>query len=80
MEWKQLANGKAKVVPDKPTLRKILGRSPDRYDALALSVWEPLALREEGPGASPAPGPDRRGGRVSDRMDPYAASRKWERR
>lgn len=46
-EWKQQPNGKLKVTP-KETVKKLIGRSPDRYDALALSVWEPLSL-EEGP-------------------------------
>lgn len=46
-EWKQAINGKLKITP-KELIRKQLGRSPDRYDALALSVWEPLSLREAG--------------------------------
>jgi hypothetical protein len=46
MEWRQRANGLLSVTP-KEQLRKILGRSPDRYDALALSCWEPLSLRTD---------------------------------
>jgi phage terminase large subunit len=46
MEWRQKANGLTSVTP-KEQLRKILGRSPDRYDALALSCWEPLSLRAD---------------------------------
>lgn len=45
LEWKQAVNGRLKVTP-KDTLRKVLGRSPDRYDALALACWEPLSLME----------------------------------
>jgi hypothetical protein len=78
LEWKQRADGRVKVT-DKETLRKMLGRSPDRYDALALSTWEPLSLRDDGTGTGAAPRPDldrhSRGG-----LDPYAAARKWERR
>jgi hypothetical protein len=44
MEWIEQANGRLKVTPKKE-IRKLLGRSPDRYDALALSTWEPLSLR-----------------------------------
>ncbi|HSN27212.1 MAG TPA: hypothetical protein VLT45_13040, partial [Kofleriaceae bacterium] len=46
LAWEQQLNGRLKVTK-KDRLRKILGRSPDRFDALALSVWEPLSLREE---------------------------------
>ena len=45
-EWKQQASGKLKVTP-KLDIKKSLGRSPDRYDALALSTWEPLSLRQD---------------------------------
>jgi phage terminase large subunit len=38
-------NGKLKATP-KDELRKILGHSPDRADAVALSVWEPGAARQ----------------------------------
>lgn len=45
LEWKEAANGRLKLTP-KDQLRKMLGRSPDRYDALSLACWEPLSLRE----------------------------------
>ena len=45
-EWKQQTNGRLKVTP-KVDVKKLLGRSPDRYDALALSAWEPLSLRQQ---------------------------------
>lgn len=44
IEWDRVS-GRAKITPKK-TLRKILGRSPDRYDATALSVWEPVDVEE----------------------------------
>jgi phage terminase large subunit len=78
LSWKQRADGRVKVT-DKVTLRKLLGRSPDRYDALALSTWEPLSLRDDGTGrggdAIPLPSQYAR-----DALDPYEAARKWERR
>ena len=40
MEWRQQPNGKVKVSP-KDEVKKILGRSPDHYDALCLAVWGP---------------------------------------
>lgn len=45
LEWEHGAGGKQKITPKKE-LRKILGRSPDSYDALALSVW-PVLLEAE---------------------------------
>jgi phage terminase large subunit len=39
LEWDR-SRGKSKITPKKE-IRKVLGRSPDRYDALALAVWEP---------------------------------------
>jgi phage terminase large subunit len=76
LEWKQAMNGRMKVTP-KDFLRKHLGRSPDRYDALALAAWEPLSLRDlartaEEPQETP------QGGRPA--LDPYAGQRGWERR
>lgn len=76
-EWRQFANGRFKITP-KDIVRKAIGRSPDRYDALALSCWEPLSLRD---GEIPA-GPQRQlaaqesGAPV---LDPYAAGDVWRR-
>lgn len=44
LEWTPTIAGKLKVTP-KETIRKVLGRSTDRMDALALSVWEPMGYR-----------------------------------
>jgi len=46
LQWKYAANGKLKLIA-KDLIRKMLGRSPDRYDALALAAWEPLSLRDD---------------------------------
>lgn len=45
-EWRRRADNRHKATP-KDTIRKLLGRSPDRFDALALSVWEPTRVRDE---------------------------------
>lgn len=44
LEWHQHASGAVKLTP-KDDLRKLLGRSPNLYDAAALACWEPLHLR-----------------------------------
>jgi phage terminase large subunit len=41
-KWHHAVNGRLKATP-KEELRKELGRSPDRADAVALAVWEPTA-------------------------------------
>lgn len=46
LEWYMAPSGRLKLTP-KDKIRKELGRSPDHYDALALSCWEPLSLRDE---------------------------------
>jgi phage terminase large subunit len=76
LEWKQHVNGRLKVTP-KDVLKKKLGRSPDRYDALALSCWEPLSLKE---GAPPIADRGRTNDAARPALDPYAGSRAWERR
>jgi hypothetical protein len=70
----------------KDDLRQILGRSPDRYDALALSVWEPLSLRDArsigahaGAQVRPvgtSPRPASGGGDRRDGFDPYSGRRR----
>lgn len=52
----------------KDDLRKMLGRSPDRMDAVALSVWEPLTLSGGGGDR------DRDDDRPSARDDAYDAA------
>jgi hypothetical protein len=36
-------------IPPKKDVKKILGRSPDRADAVCLAVWEVKSLREDDP-------------------------------
>lgn len=70
LEWSQLVNGRMKITP-KDEIKKLIGRSPDRYDALSLSVWEPAAFRE-GEGAPPPPLPPRDAPtRRDEDLDPY---------
>lgn len=76
MEWKVAANGRLKVTP-KDEVKKKLGRSPDRYDALALSCWEPLSLRTESAGVpTPAAVPQDYHSRPT--LDPYAGADSWD--
>lgn len=51
-EWEQQARGGKLKVTAKKTIRKKLGRSPDRFDALSLSCWVPLELQSEAPSSS----------------------------
>lgn len=75
-EWKQALNGRLKVTP-KDVLRKILGGSPDEFDALALACWEPLSLRDELPAsAQQIAGRDDNDSGVPA-LDPYAAADLW---
>jgi hypothetical protein len=79
MEWKQAANGLLKVTP-KDVLKKTIGRSPDRYDALALACWEPLSLRADVDDGTKAKVADA-GGDAYDppTNDPYAGAEVWGR-
>jgi hypothetical protein len=45
-EWVGQVDGCSKATP-KDELRKLLDGSPDRADALALAVWDPVAFRED---------------------------------
>jgi hypothetical protein len=84
LEWKQDVRGRLKLTP-KDAIRKAIGRSPDRYDAVSLSVWEPLSLKEDLPpsakgaagGAAPGADDDDQPGGP---MDPYAGSDAWRKR
>lgn len=57
-QWIAGKNGKLKCT-SKEDIKKVIGRSPDRYDSLALACWEPLSLYlgESLAAALPAPGP-----------------------
>jgi phage terminase large subunit len=60
-EWIGQVTGRLKATP-KDEIRKALGRSPDRADALALAVWEPAFVRAAAspPDAAPPPAAVRR--------------------
>lgn len=84
-EWSQRAgDGKVKVTP-KDEIKRRLGRSPDSYDAVALSCWEPLELRVstelagqiQAAAQRPAPSAQRRP--KSSGINPYASRDRWRR-
>jgi phage terminase large subunit len=78
MEWSQQINGMLKVTK-KDTVKKLIGRSPDRYDALALSCWEPLSLRD-GVDDDTKRKVAESGGEAyesSGSMDPYSGAAAW---
>ncbi len=78
VEWKEQVNGRLKVTP-KDQLRKELGRSPDRLDALALSCWEPLSMKDNVPAsartAEREEHEDRHSPYADRTFDPYAGFR-----
>lgn len=78
-EWKQAINGRFKCT-DKETIRKILGRSPDRYDAVALAVWEPMSVRDSHEVVGDVAPPGTRESHGVQTIDPYASSGAWGRR
>jgi phage terminase large subunit len=80
LDWRLAVDGKAKLTP-KDTLRKMLGRSPDRYDALALSVWEPPNLDDVDDDVPPSLQRVRSSedAYAEPIMDPYAGASTWKR-
>lgn len=76
LTWEQAVNGRLKLI-SKKAIRKILGRSPDRYDALVLACWEPLSLQED-----ELP-PSAKGAAADDddddvpALDPYSGGDTW---
>jgi hypothetical protein len=83
--------GITKVTP-KDDIRKLIGRSPDRYDSLALACWEPRSLagaQEEHDGAPAVLPRNGRNRPVNDNgeeidetqavFDPYEASKAFQR-
>jgi hypothetical protein len=79
LEFKTDIRGRLKLTP-KEEIRKQLGRSPDRYDALALSVWQPRSAGADDSMKDPEPQPvaaaDAYGG--ADTFDPYAGVQVWQ--
>jgi hypothetical protein len=76
MEWRQQANGLLKVTP-KDVIKKLIGRSPDRYDALAFACWEPLSLRPDVDEGTRVRVADTGGDAYEPIMDPYAGLEVW---
>lgn len=76
LEWKHGPSGRLKLI-QKDAIRKLLGRSPDRYDALALSTWEPLSLRERAANDNAAAPPAANDNARIPALDPFAAMNAW---
>lgn len=80
LEWVTQVNGRSKVTA-KDEIRKQIGRSPDRYDALALAVWEPMWVREgvedQGPALQAQARQDTGYNYAEQVMDPYSALDAW---
>lgn len=81
LEWTTQANGRAKVTA-KDQIRKEIGRSPDRYDALALAVWEPRWVRdnlaEQGPALKQSEARAESDYHQSEQtFDPYSSGDVW---
>lgn len=79
-EWKPAIAGRVKAT-SKVEIKKQLKRSPDRFDALALSVWEPLSLQQDLPeSVRQAAAAEDSSVYGAGGMDPYAGAAAWERR
>lgn len=80
-QWGHTLRGQLKAT-SKDDLRRILGRSPDRADALALAVWEasPLDGSEASMGAEDGAAPPAAAGDdFYPLLDPYAGVDYWTR-
>jgi hypothetical protein len=75
LEWKQsiATRNRLKLTP-KDEIRKKLGRSPDRYDALALAAWESPALSDDKTDDDLPADDDNL---PAHGLDPYAAATTW---
>lgn len=81
-EWVTTTTGRVKITPKKE-IKKMIGRSCDRYDAAVLSVWEPLIITDGKPprkSTSPQAGSRERAPAVdpyagADAIDPYGEMR-----
>lgn len=80
-EWTQAINGRLKVTP-KDRIRAMIGRSPDRYDALSYATWEPSSLDGDSDAdLSPAAAAVLAGEGsmvAGSALDPYAGAIAWE--
>jgi phage terminase large subunit len=74
MRWVDHESGRQTLI-DKSDLRKLLGRSPDRCDAVALSTWrevQPFGTTDDSAPVQPAKGDPIDGGRArGESLDAY---------
>jgi hypothetical protein len=73
-EWMTSVSGRLKIT-SKDDVRKLIQRSPDRFDALCLSAWEPLSVQAIGALGKPDSGTRGQSGVddiVAPVMDSYA--------
>jgi len=78
LEWIEGNKGLTKLIPKK-RIKQILGRSPDRYDALSLAVWNSGTTRTHSNARTAAAAPPkapRRPNPYAKRPDPYAHMRR----
>jgi hypothetical protein len=71
-EWVTTTTGRVKITPKKE-IKKLIGRSPDRYDACVLACWEPLIIAD---GKPPRKSTSAQGSSTAraPAMDPYAGA------
>ena len=77
MTWIPGTLGRVKLI-GKKEIRKAIGRSPDRFDAIALSCWEPASIRDDLPDSAKQQAAQQAqtdSGRPA--LDPYNASAAW---
>jgi phage terminase large subunit len=70
-EWIGQLTGRLKVT-SKQDIRKALGRSPDRADAVALACWEPMTEAPDAEPAGPTHEPEPQETAIDRVFDPYA--------
>jgi phage terminase large subunit len=79
-DWQETISGKLKATP-KDDMRRMLGRSPDTLDAVALACWSVDAFAERVAEVRAAVSREHKAEetRRVPRMDPWAAERTWRR-
>lgn len=78
MRWEQAPNGRYKCI-SKRIIKKLIGRSPDTFDALALATWESLSLSDADDASTSAGVTPDAPQHVSEVFDPYTAMDVWRR-
>lgn len=78
LEWESTLTGKTKLISKAELRKRLKGRSPDRYDALSLCVWEPST--DDDSGSDEADDDDDDDDLPRGRaLDPYAGADSWRR-